>query len=250
MRTRLLLASFLLVGACGGDDTSIPDAAPPAPDSMPAPDGDNSTTAEIDVTWHLVNDTAVATCPAGATTATIYAQRAGDAQPFADLYLCSDGAGASMNLPAGDYTVWVELTDDPGTTLYAMSEDATLTLSPGETASADYQIDVANGFWDLSWILHTSGGAATTCAATNQNGVSVLSTAAGTTNAVDSIWPCSNGESPNVVTTDPVTIGDQVVSISVLDNANNAIGSAPDINATIDYGNQFVDLGTVTITLF
>jgi hypothetical protein len=53
------------------------------------------------------------------------------------------------------------------------------------------------------------------------------------------------------VTTDPVPVGDYVVVLSLIDPATqNAIGDSAPINESITYGNEFVDLGVVAITLF
>jgi len=215
-------------------------------------DSSSSGTATVNVSWTLLNDTDPANCPAGATTATIYAQRGTD-QPFTDTYNCSDLSGASADLPEGDYTMWVEITDTSGATLYAQSEDFQISLTDGEVATADFQIDVANGFFDVSWVLDTNQQTPTTCAAvTAQNGVSVISTVAGNTNGVDSIFNCADGESPNKVTTDAVGIGQVVVSEELIDSTGAQIGNAPAINTNIDYGNEYVDLYTTpaVISLF
>jgi hypothetical protein len=229
MQPRLLLASLLLFAACGSSNT-------------------------IDATWSLRNDQAAATCPDGATTATIYARHNGatadDVQTYSDIFDCASGAGEATDIPDGTYHVWVELTDDSGATLYARSEEADLTLSGGDTTAADFTIDVANGFVDVAWQLQTAAGVATTCAETDQHGVSVLSTLAGTTDAVDSVFDCSEGELPGRVTSNALPIGDQVVSVALLDSNDDAIGAAPDVNATIEYGNQYVGLAAVTISLF
>jgi hypothetical protein len=238
-----LLLPLLLASACGGSSTGD------EPDAAVAADADTSP-ARVDVTWHIVSNEAPADCPAGATTATIYAQRLGDAEPFADIYDCSAGAGSATDLPAGDYTIWIELTDDGGATLYAESESATLNLSPGETPAADFVIDGTHGAFDVSWQLHTAGGAATTCAAVTNDGVSILQTNNTTTEGTDDLWDCTAGEAPSVVTDEWLPIGDYTIAVSLLDATQASIGDAPTQLATIEYGNQFVDLGVETITLF
>jgi hypothetical protein len=252
-RLGLLFLSCAFAAACGGgggDDTGDDGDDTVTPDAGPDPDAAVGT-ATINATWSVVNDGAAAACPPGATTAAVNALRAGDQDPYVDLYDCAAGAGAAADLPAGEYEVWVDLASDNGTIIYAQSESATLTLDDGELALVDFVIDGYNGFWDVSWTLHNANNTATTCAAVaNQNGVSVLSTNSSTTDALDSVWNCTDGEDPNVVTNDPVPVGDYVVSVALLDNADNAIGAAPDIVASIVYGNEFHDLGTVIITLF
>lgn len=201
-------------------------------------------TATIDVEWLLEDDGAAAACPAGATTAAIHAQAASDGEVFTDLYDCADGGGITTDLPLDTYTVWVELTDDSGAALYAQSEAADITLDlDGEVAVASFRIDVNNGFFDVSWEI-----AGSSCASTD-GGVSVLSTLAGTTTGVDDIFNCTDGEAPNVATTGALPIGDYVIDVTLLDLQDQVIGEAPTEQATIEYGNQFVDLGVLTITL-
>ena len=213
-------------------------------------DDDGGGTATVQATWSIFNDDAAAACPDGATTAAVNAQLGNDS-PFVDLYDCSAGSGVADNLPAGDYTVWVELTDDSGAVLYAQSEAAAISLSDGELATADFQIDAYNGFFDVGWFVTDPGGAEVGCAGVaNQNGVSVLSTNSSTTEGTDSIFNCADGEDPSFVTTDPVAVGDYVVSLSLLDQNDLAIGGSADIVTSIDHGNEFVDLGVVEISLF
>lgn len=202
--------------------------------------------ATINVSWTLEDDGAGASCPPGATTAAVNAHLEGRADPFIDLYDCADLAGVADELPLGPYMVWVDFTDTSGATLFAQSEAAAITLdSDGEVASASFRVDVNNGFFDISWTI-----AGSSCAGTANNGVSVLSTLAGTTQGVDDVFPCTDGESPNIATTGALTIGSYVVAIALLNSSEQAIGDAPDITTRIDFGNEFVDLGEVTITLF
>src|SRR5690348_8803154 len=133
------LSLLLLLGACGGGGgTSMPDAAAISPDAAAgSPDADERP-ATMNVTWNLVNAGNPASCPSGATSASIYAQPDGNVQPYVDIYDCSAGAGSSMNLPPGHYLFWVELTDTSGATLYAESESFGETLVGGDIASADF----------------------------------------------------------------------------------------------------------------
>ena len=212
-----------------------------------------SGTASVHATWSLKNKGAPASCPAGADTATVYAQRPSDSQPFTDIFNCSDGSGTAANLPSGDYMVWVEITDHSGQQLYAQSESVQISLSDGQSVTADFSIDVANGFFDVSWNIDNANHTPTSCAQVTNHGVSILSTLANTTTASETLVDCTAGEAPAKTTTDAVPLGQLVVSIALLQNQGGqdvAIGQAPDINTSLDYGNQFRDLGTVTITLF
>jgi hypothetical protein len=209
---------------------------------------DDTTTdgiATIDVSWTLEDDGAPASCPAGATTAAINAHLSGRADPFVDLYNCDDLGGVADELPLGDYTVWVDFTDDSGAVLYAQSEAVNITLdTDGEVATANFRVDMYNGFFDISWEI--AGGS---CASVTNDGVSVLSTLSGTTEGIDDVFSCSDGEAPAIATTGALLIGDYVIAVALLDN-DLAIGEAPEIQESIAFGNEFVDLGTVTITLF
>ena len=203
------------------------------------PDG----TGSIDVAWTLEDAGNPASCPAGATTGAINAHLEGRADPFVDLFNCSDLGGVATDLPLGNYTVWVDFTDDSGATLFAQSEAVNVTLdTDGEVITANFRVDVANGFFDVSWEISGS-----TCDPTES--VSVLSTVGGTTEAYDDIYVCTDGEAPNVVTTAPLPIADYVVSVSLLDSNDLSIGSADPIQESILFGNEFVDLGVVTIVL-
>lgn len=211
-------------------------------------DDGTSGTAEVAASWSIFDGDQAAGCPAGATTAAVNAQLEGDSTPYVDLYNCSDGAGLADTLPAGNYTVWVDLTDDSGATLFAQSEAASITLSDGEHASADFTIDGYNGFWDVSWNILDAGGTNVGCAGLNQNGVSVLSTNTDTTTGYDSVWPCAEGEDPSIVTTDPVPVGGYVIVLSVLEPGTDAsLGDSVEIQESILHGNEFVDLGVVDI---
>ena len=205
-------------------------------------------TASVSASWDVLNDGSPANCPAGATTAAVNAQRSTDTDPFVDLYDCSAGAGIADNLPAGDYEVWIDLTDDSGATLFAESESFNVSLGDGENVSANFQIDAYNGAFDVSWDILDSGGTDVGCAGA-PNGVGILGTLSGTTEATDTRLDCAAGLDPTIATTDPMALGDYVVVLSILDNANPPLsqGDSAEIQSSLDFGNQFVDLGIVDI---
>ncbi|MCA9677569.1 MAG: hypothetical protein KC464_21275 [Myxococcales bacterium] len=202
-------------------------------------------TGTVTASWTLYDDQATTGCPAGGDTAAIYAQRAGDATPYVDLYDCVDGTGSAMDLPLGDYTVWVEIGDGSG--FVAQSQPAAISLATdGQVTTAFFEIDVYNGFFDVSWTIN--GGSCSTIA---NNGVSVLSTASGTTSGVDDVFDCADGENPAIATTGALPVADYVISVALLESGGNAaIGQADEIQESITFGNEFVDLGNVTINLF
>ena len=230
--TRLALLSALLAPATGCIFVS---------DDDPDPDPDPDQTGTLDVTWNLLDDGAAAGCPG--PDATIVAQPAGGGSPYQDIYDCADGGGLAADLPVGDYTVWVDISD--GSTLLAQSEAVDLSVDAGDLIDVIYDIDVANGFFDVSWEI-----AGSSCSGVNAGGVSVLSTLSGTTQGIDDVFDCADGENPAIATTGALPIGDYVVSVAVLDQSDLAIGEADEIQESITFGNEFVDLGVVTINLF
>ncbi len=201
-------------------------------------------TGSVDVTWSLqdtyTDDGIVVGC-AGAGTATIYASDgSGDANdPYSDLYDCVDGGGTAMDLPLGSYTVWVEITDDAGVDLYAQSETATVNLtSDGQVATAVYTIENVNGFFDVAW---TFSGGDTCASAATEDGISILATLGGTTAATDDLYDCEDGGA----TTPAVPIGSYVVEVYLINAANASLGGAAEIQTSIDYGNEYVELDPV-----
>jgi hypothetical protein len=249
----LLVLVFAAACGGGGGGTDIPDAGNADAEMVDAgdvPDAD-TTPAQVDVSWTIVDNGAPAACPAGATDAVITSLRQGDTTPYVDIYDCTALAGTVSDLPPGSYQIWIDLTDSTGVDLYAESETATMVLEPGGGGGAQFDIDGYNGFFDVSWNLHNAGGSATTCAAVaNQNGVSVLSTNASTTDAIDDVYACEDGEGTARVTVGAFPLDSYVLALTLLDGSDNPIGDADPINATLLFGNQYLDVGSVAITLF
>lgn len=241
-----LLASLLLLAACGD-----PSPTPESPDAGIDPDAEVSDlNGTIDVAWQLQDDGDPATCPAGATTAAVHVLLEGDSEAYVDLYNCADLAGSVADIPAGEYDVWVDLTDDSGVTLYAQSESSHVTLAAGATESRTFAIDVANGFVDVSWrLLIPGGGASTTCAAQIQSSVSVLSTQTDSNTGYDDIYQCTDGESPAKVTTGALPLGPYTTVLTML-AGDEPIGSSDPVSFSIDHGTEFEDLGTIEIEMF
>lgn len=200
---------------------------------------DGGETATIDVAWTLEDGG----CDGPVNTATINALLDGDSTPYKDIYDCADGGGVTSDLPLGSYTVWVDLTDGSGGQLMAQSESyETDLVTDGQLGTADFLINVTNGFFDVGWSF--SGGA--TCAtAVGEDGVSVLSTEVGNpSGAFDDIFDCEDGFG----VTAPIPVGDYTVAVAVIDASGASLGSAPTEQKSIDHGNEF-EVFDVVITL-
>jgi hypothetical protein len=209
-------------------------------------------TGEILARWDLVDDGDPAACGA-ANTATVNALRQGQNTPYRDIYNCTDGQGLADDLPLGSYTIWVDFTDSSGNTLFAQSEAAVVNLtSPGQRITADFLVDMANGFFDVSWTLDNG---ATDCEdVPNLFRTSVLSTLAGTTEGFDDRFDCNAGYAPNFVTTGAlpaVSAGsggpgaDYVVVLDLINAQNQSLGSSAVIQDRLSHGNHFEWLGPV-----
>lgn len=221
-------------------------------------DDGSSGKATVNAIWHLKDDGADATCPPGGKI-TIIALRDGDPTPFRDSGIaCDSGSATADPYDPGTYTFEVDVLD-ANDNLIARSETSDpLVLNAGDNDDANFDIDIANGYFDVSYNLQNADGSPTSCAALAPKTVSVLGTIAGTQDATDVVIDnCSEGEAPNVKTVGGYPVAgptDYVLSFAIIldkDCTDNcAVGDAPDLNETFDYANEFIALNTVDIKLF
>jgi len=211
-------------------------------------------TGDVDVTWSLKSSDANGTvipssCPPGADTIEINAQRGSDI-PFTDKYLCSSPGGLADRLPPGQYAVWITITDTSGATKFAESGSYLVDVVDGAISPVAIDIFTDRAFFQASWRLT---GAATSCAQAQAGHVSVLATVTGGSNGFDDDSAlCTDGEMPkSVLTRTPVPIGTTyTVVVAALDAGGLSIGdSDPKTNRVLDYGNKFDNLGVVDIPI-
>jgi hypothetical protein len=211
-------------------------------------------TGDVDVAWSLLSSDAngnviPSACPPGADTIQISAQRGNDI-PFTDKYLCSAPGGLSDRLPAGQYAVWITITDTNGTTKFAESGAYIVDVVDGAVTPVDIDIFTDRAFFQASWQLT---GAASTCAQAGAANMSILATMTGGANGFDDdSQRCIDGEAgKTVLTQTPVPIGTTyTVVVAALDAAGLSIGdSAPLTNRVLDYGNKYDNLGVVQIPI-
>jgi hypothetical protein len=218
-----------------------------------ADDTSGDGTGDVTVSWSLKSSDAsgnviAAGCPAGGDTVQIIAQR-GDDLPFTDTFFCSDGAGVADRLPAGNYLVWIQITDGSGVQKFAESSAFPVVVADGATTPLGIDIFTNRAFFQASWTLN---GAATTCAAAGATNVSVLATVSGGVDAFDDDnAACSDGEAgKQVFTQTPVPLGAYTVVLAALDSTGASVGDSQALtNKSLDWGNEFENLGTVQILI-
>jgi len=184
-------------------------------------------------------------------TVVVHAERDGDT-PYTSKLNCVDGTGPLLDLPAGTYTVWMEITDHSGATRMALSAEQSITVTDGGVTPVGFSLFSDRAFFAASWNL-TRAGAPTTCAAVGAGKVSILATVSGGAEGFDDdLNSCTAGEGANIaVTTLPVPTGrSYTVVIAALNSAGQSIGdSAPLTNKTLAIANAALDLQTVTIPI-
>lgn len=229
--------------------------------------GDDST-GSANVAWNLrsFNDSTgqviTAGCPAGANRAVIYALPEGQAaDPYEDRYFCSDGAGTAADLPVGRYTMWVRLTDDAYVNRFAESASQIVDITKGGSAIVPaYDIQVDHAYYQLSWSLHPGGGAAVPCSSVaTENGVSIMASDAGGGPFLETLVDCEEGLAPLSTISRPLpsALGNgrqYTIDVTLLNQQDQVIGTIPtpilpSVDRALDYGNKFVDLGIVNITV-
>lgn len=226
--------------------------------------GGDDDTGAVNTSWTLTSADAngnaiAAVCPVGATSAIIYSLAVGApvGDAYIDKYLCGDGGGQAADLPAGDYYVWVRLTDTSETIRYAESGSQIVHVSAGGAASAPFSIMVDHAYYLVGWALVPPGGGSLACSqVVGENGVSITATDGGGA-LLDTVVDCEVGEGGLQTYSRPLPSSlsgaQYTIAISLLDANDNSIGDAPTIPASaansLDYGNEYQDLGFVNIAL-
>ena len=146
---------------------------------------------------------------------------------------------------AGTYTFSVDYINDfdPANPV-VVDSTGPVTIEVDGNVSFDVNLPLDQGFFGFNWsVEELNGTPVTSCAAIpGENGVSILSTLAGTSDAIEDLFNCEDGlENPNPVSTDPMPIGAYVVSASILDSQGAALGVAAAENLTIPQGNDYVE---------
>lgn len=232
-------------------------------------DDDNpSGLGDIHVTWSLKStnptlpnnpDVVNAPCPAGATTATLFALPAGapPSSAFQDKYDCIDGTGTIADLEPGTYTVWVQLQDTSGATKFAESFSQDVQVLSNNVTSAPTEIFVDRGFFFVGWNL--SNRFQSCAQATGNDGVSIVATDGGGAMAgFDTVVDCIEGEGRKTISQPlplrmwkPGTNGQYTVVASLLNAQQQSIG---DSQVTVargfqNFGGATEDLGILNIVV-
>lgn len=213
---------------------------------------------DIQASWNLKSTDAAGgiiavTCPTGADFIVINAMDS-TGFTYSDAFFCNAGTGIADRLPADRYTVWAELTDNSLTQKFAISGAQIVDVFDGRITALAIDVFPDRAFFQAKWQLTAPGtGAPTTCAAAGATNMSVLATVAGGSNGFeDDQVLCSAGEGGNTaLTATPVPTGAAyTVRIEALNGNGEGLGNAsPSTNHTFAYGNQYLDLGMLTIPL-
>jgi hypothetical protein len=192
----------------------------------------------ITASWFLVagdgNDPVY--CPDGTTMEVITVDSRGD--QIVDKFYCTDGGGIIERAP-GVYEVWTRLTDDTSTLTYAMSTSVQVSVEQGIDSPIEFEFSLDRGSFYFSWEIDYDGQPSD-CTEPGIGDVAVTMTLVGPNTLFAEEAAC-NAYS---VTTLGVPLGDYVVSVALLDEFNElAIYTAEDVEASIEYGNHFNDLG-------
>jgi hypothetical protein len=205
------------------------------------------------VTWNLVagDENAPAVCPPGAVTAAVVAEPVGDGDELLgdgdeiyDLFDCAAGSGRTASLPSGRYVIWVDIYDR-AKDLVAQSGAQDVLLGAGEQRALEYEISLDRGSFGLTWSI-SDGVRATSCAAVNAADVQVASTVVGPGGTTyDDFFSCTDG----TAVTPGLPLGDYRVAVTLVDGARVSLHQPLIIESSLDFGNAFVDLGSVEFAL-
>jgi hypothetical protein len=197
---------------------------------------------DMEVAWVLTagdNDELIADCPGDLSTATVISVNDATGEQFIDAFDCVDGVGVTGLLPAGPYTVAVDILDEADV-LFAQSLADTTAVDDGfTTVVPTFEFPADGGFFELTWTL-TDDTRDLTCAEVAATDVTVFSTPITSGGAaLQDVYNCEDG----VGRTGKIPVDSYEVIVSLFDAVGNDLGDSLPREVSIDFGNQFEDLG-------
>jgi hypothetical protein len=219
----------------------VDDTDPPPPPPPPLDVG--TITAE----WNLVagdnNDFAV-DCDGGTTMTIVSVPSIGD--PYFDSFECiPSGIATTAELPVDLYSVYLEVTDETGELLYAASlAQLDVAVDAGFDTQLSFEFSVNRGAFDVGWDV-LDGGVAISCEDALATEFALDSTYVDTGDLFVDTFPCTDYAGTTAV----LPIGPWVVKPSIIDDTQLAVGEGLDMDASIDYGNHYYDLGIMAVDL-
>lgn len=214
--------------------------------------GDDSEDAFISANWsvHSLASDSNIPCPPTYDTAALYNQPINSngspvGSPTIDLFDCAAQSGVSAALEPGLYLSWIEIANHDNTSVYAKSLSTEVdVIDSDKTFTA--QILEDGGYFKLQWNLVGAQSNNDVPCSEAPGGVDVTATVSNSNESLSDVFDCED----HYGVTAGYPAASYTVSVSALDNADLAVGIAPDfVNKVIGERNQVTDLGTVDIPI-
>ena len=195
----------------------------------------------FDVSWASPD-----ACPAGAA-AEVFTQNRVTGEVLTDIYNCVDGVGTTAALLLGDYDVWVDITTEDGSAVYAQSNSLPASLNfDGDVVIVDLPpFSMTSGYFALTWSIADGGGNALSCDDAFAGGVDIVTTAGSTSELLVDVFDCDAGTGIS----SEYAIDTYTIVVDLLDSNDAAIDSSVAIEEAITFGNEVVDLGNFDFTV-
>jgi hypothetical protein len=191
-------------------------------------------------------------CPTDFPTATVVSQsidpvtHLGTGLKVKDKFDCSAGIG-DLTLPPDTYLIWVEITNDAGTSLYAQSEEFYVDTTLGD-ARFDTEILDNGGYFFLEWDLADAvTGQPLSCSAAGvgTHGIrTIASTPASSVDLADT-FPCTD----HFGTTAGLVAGNYTITVQAESAGGTILGEPQTADDTIGAPNKLTDLGLFVLPI-
>lgn len=209
--------------------------------------------SRVRVAWNLVagGNNAPSACPRGVNTAAVVSEpigdgdsTLGDGDEIYDLYDCVARGGQTGALPPGRYEIWVDIYDTSDR-MVAQSRPRVVDLGVGDVRDLIYEISLDHGSFGLSWTI-SDGVRSLSCGQVSGSEVWVASALVGANGtSYDDFFRCVDGKA----VTPALPLGAYDVGVTLVDGARQAMHEPLVIESSLDWGNAFVDLGSVDFAL-
>lgn len=197
-------------------------------------------------------------CPTGFNTTAVHVtpvNRYGEntGQKVIDLYNCSALQGTA-DYDARLYSVYMEITTDSNSAKYADTPETFVDITNEDKTITQTIID-DGGFFVFDFELRDgAGGSRLTCGQAGADGVEIISTLNGTTEAKTDIFNCVTpgfrDDGAGYAVTAGLEAGTYTVSVAALDASDRSVGTAPALtNKVINAPNKLTDLGLIQIPI-